>query len=525
MPQDPPRYRYLVWPHPDRFPHRWSDWLRLALVIVLLAVAGLWAPVDRWLGPRLGCRDGWPSEEIWENDGECVGLSEGPYAFELDAFAPVMAVIERQNQQAAENCDPNGTPVTVGVLMTMTDPNVGGRAVHQLEGMTAGQRQANSTGCLHPVRLVVGQIGRSGAAAVEVATLLVERGDVVAVAGAGLSDQDSADAARVLAAARIPVVADLITAEGFDQNGSSDDDPDFSACDSDVTYPQGIGRDWFYRVAFRNAVQIPEIAKMTDRPDFIMVPAGGSDPYTCTTLPLIQRQFGGKVTEVVFDPTDAATVRQTAKRVCNVPGDISLIYIARARDLGQFLYSLDEAWSNGQCAASSVTVLSTSDASRLRAPEPEARLEDFRTRALTSETFTSGTVRLFFPPLAASDHLRVNSRNFDNLERAFTGAGFDESHVDDGWAVNAYDAVITIATALGTLPSNRPVTASAVNTVISTFSSVTQTVPGAGGSITFDNNGNRSDTSPVVIRLCPLGDPESRTTGVTVQPGQAAGCA
>jgi ABC-type branched-subunit amino acid transport system substrate-binding protein len=492
------------------------------LVVALVALAGLVWWRGEWMWDRLSCRDGWPSAEIWELDDECVGLSEGPYAFDLDAFAPVMAVIDRQNHQA-ENCDPNGTPATVGVLTTMTDPNVGGRAVHELEGMAAGQRQANGPGCLHPVRLVVGQIGQGGAAAVEVATLMVERNDVVAVAGAGLSDQDSADAVRVLADAHIPVVADLITAEGFDQNGSAADNPDFSVCDNEVAYSRGVGRDWFYRVSFRNAVQIPEIAKVTDRPDFIMVPTGGKDPYTCTTLPLIQRQFGGNVTEVVFDPDEPETVPQTAKRVCNVSGDISLVYIARARDLGLFLFSLDEAYSNGQCAADSITVLSTSDASRLRAQEPDPRLEDLRTRALTSETFTSGKITLLFPPLAASDHLREFSPNFAAFESTFSDAGFEVSHVDDGWAINAYDAMITIATAVRTLPSNEPVAPSAVNTVISGFSSATQTVPGASGSITFDNNGNRTDR-PVMIRLCPLAESGARTTGVTVQPGQETAC-
>jgi ABC-type branched-subunit amino acid transport system substrate-binding protein len=518
------KYLLFVIPKSGRFPRLWTDWLRLTLAIVLVVVAGLTFWRGPWLSDRLGCRDGFPSGDIWESGGECVGLSSGPYAFDQAVFAPVLAVIDRQNQQAAEKCDPNGTPVTVGVLMTMTDQQVGGRALHELEGMAAGQRKANNTGCLHPVRLVVGQTGKGGLAAVELATRMAKRPDVVAVAGLGLSDQNSADAAQVLADAHIPAVADLITAEGFDQNGSAQDHPDFSSCDSDITYTQGVGKDWFYRVSFRNSVQIGELAKVTGQPDFIMVPAGGADPYTCTTLPLIQRQFGGNITEVTFDPDESSTVPQTAKRVCNVPGEVSMIYIARGRDLGRFLYSLDEAWSNGQCAASSITVLSTSDASRLRAPEPDSTLEDLRTRALGSKTFTSGAVSLLYTPLAASDHLRKTSRNFATFEQAFTEAGFDMSHVDDGWAISAYDAMTTIATALRTLPAGEPVASSAVNTVISGFSSATQSVPGAGGSITFDNNGNRSDTRPVVIRLCPLPQAEARTTSVTVRPGQAAAC-
>ncbi|WP_433657442.1 hypothetical protein ACQPW1_38065 [Nocardia sp. CA-128927] len=48
---------------------------------------------------------------------------------------------------------------------------------------------------------------------------------------------------------------------------------------------------------------------------------------------------------------------------------MTIAYIARGRDLGRLLYALDEVYSNGQCAASSVTVVSTSDGNRLRTVE------------------------------------------------------------------------------------------------------------------------------------------------------------
>lgn len=532
--QPPPRYLYWFFPNPNRYhPRSWTDWARLgALMVVLLLIATGVSGVGGQVIKSIECRDGLPSADIWESGGECVGLTEGPYAFDLDALAPVMRVIAKQNEVAAEQCDPKGTPVTVGVLLTMTDEFAGSRAVHELEGMAAGQRVANGTGCLHPVKLVVGQVGRYGEAPepTEIARLLAERPDVVAVAGIGLSHQRSAEVADVLAAARIPIVSDLITAEGFDQSGSRDDQPVFGGCDAAITYPRGIGKDYFYRVAFRSTAQLDRLGEVTTaRPDFIMVPTGGSDPYTCTTLPLMQRRLGGNITEVKFETEDASTVLQTARRVCGAAKDVTVGYIARGRDLGMFLYGLDQAFSSGQCAASSITVVSTSDANRLRAPETDPRLEDLRIRALTSGSFTSGKVRLISTLVAGADGPRPDNPRFVDFEKAFTEAGFDIAHIDTGWAVNAYDALTTIATALGTLPASRPVNRGQINTAISGFSSAEQAVPGAGGPITFDNSGNRTGGGPPVVRICPLpswsGDEPSRTTSAAVLPGQpATGC-
>jgi ABC-type branched-subunit amino acid transport system substrate-binding protein len=472
------------------------------------------------------CHDGYPSADVWKSGDDCVGLTDGPYAFGMDEFGAVMRVIDEQNRSAAEKCDPNGTPVTLGVLLTMTDDFAGSRALHELEGMAAGQRAANGTGCLHPIRLTVGHVGKydEHSAAPDVARRLADRPGVVAVAGVGLSHQLSADVADVLAAARIPMVSDLITAEGFDQNGSQGDRPTFDECDQGITYPRGVGRDFYYRVAFRSAAQLAALgAVVTTRPDFIAVPTGGSDPYTCTTLPLMQRQFGEDITEVRFDTEDASTVSQTAQRVCGEPKDVTVAYIARGRDLGQFLYSLDEIVANGQCAAPSVTVVSTSSGNRLRTGETDPRLEDLRIRALTSVSFTSGTVRLVLPLVAGADKLTPRNPRFADFEAAFAEAGFDPAHIDDGWAVNAFDALTTISTALRTLPAGRPVQRGQINTAISGLTSAERSVPGAGGPISFDNSGNRTD-GPPVIRLCPLpaspGAQPPRTTSVVLEPGQ-----
>jgi ABC-type branched-subunit amino acid transport system substrate-binding protein len=510
------RHRYLIFPHPGRkFPKRWTDWLRLAVAGVLVVATAVVAPQASTIVDHFQCRDGWPDGDVWQSGDECVGLTEGPYAFELAEFEPVMRAIDAQNRQAGGQCQ--GSPVTVGVLLTMTDRFAGARAVHELEGMAAGQAQANGTGCLHPMRLVVGQLGAYGGSRdpVEVARRLADRTDVVAVAGIGLSHPLSAEIADLLARARIPMVSDLITAEGFDQSGSSADRSDFRSCDADATYRDGIGKDHFYRVAFRGAVQVARLREATaGRPGFIMVPIGGSDPYTCTVLPIMQREFGGDVTEVKFDQDEPSTVPQTAKRVCGAAGDVTVAYIARGRDLARLLFSLDEAFANGQCAATSVTVLSTSDGNRLRAPELDPVLEDLRVKALTSPSFTSGRVRLVATLVGGADQATPDNPGFAEFEQAFTGAGFDLSHADAGWAVNAYDAVTTISAALRTLPANRDVQRSHVNTQISGFTSPEQAVRGAGGRITFDNSGNRTGDGPPVVRICPM------TRGADAQPGR-----
>ncbi|MEU5691760.1 ABC transporter substrate-binding protein [Actinosynnema sp. NPDC020468] len=530
MRTDPPRHLYLILPNPRRRRRRAGDWTRLVLAVALVVVAGTGA----WWGPflwrRWGCADGaLPSAAVWGSAGECVGLTEGPYAFGLPEFAAVLGVIDAQNRAAADRC--GGTPATVGVLMTMTDQFAGARAVHELEGMAAAQARANGTACLHPTRLLVGNVGRydGTSTAVDVARAMAARPEVVAVAGVGLSHQSSAEVADLLAADRIPMVSDLITAEGFDQEGSRADDPGFQTCDRGTTYRDGVGEDYFRRVAFRAAAQIAELHRLVPaRPDFLMVPTGGSDPYTCTALPLMQRGFGGEVPAVKFDAQDPSTVPQTARRVCAKSGAVTVAYIARGRDLGRFLYSLDEAFGAGQCPAESITVLSTSDGNRVRAVESDPVLEDLRVKALGSGTFADGRVRLVLTLVAGADASTPDAPGYAEFEKTFTGAGFDLAHTDDGWAVNAYDALTTVSHALRALPAGRPVARGGVATEMGFANSPDRAVPGAGGPITFDNAGNRTDAPPVV-RLCPLppptGDHPARVTSVPVHtPGTPATC-
>lgn len=511
---DPRRqtYRWLLLPRRDRWPRRRRDWLPLGLVLLLVAglltVAGWKGP---WLLDRTGCRPGLlPSGDVWSADGECVGLTGGSYFFERPEFAGALATIERQNAAAAgDSCRTGTRPVTVGVLATLTSPRVGSRAVHELEGFAAAQAQANRPGCIYPIRLRVGQLGGNEQAAAAVAERLAADPDVVAAVGMGLSDQRSANAVTALAGHGVPMVSDVITAEGFDQSGSADDRASFAACDPGATYAHGVGQGFFYRVAFRVGAQIEQLYQYSQRArigrlDYVLTPTTTGDPYTCTALPLLHRRFGPGVQEIRFDPADPTTVTQSAKRICDGGKQVTVFYTARARDLPRFLATLQQQFDDGQCTATAITVLSTSDAERLRAPELDPSLERLRQDALRAPVLRSGRLRVVYTPLADSDLLTAQrSDRFAALRQEFLDAAFDPADLDDGWGINAHDALTTVAAAVSRISVGQPVSRGSVNTTIGGFSGAGHSIVGAGGDIAFDNAGNRVGR-PVVVRLCPV---------------------
>ncbi|HEV7824103.1 MAG TPA: hypothetical protein VGP02_04290, partial [Mycobacteriales bacterium] len=452
------RYRWLLVPRANRFPRRRSDWLPLTLVVVLVLGLGAVGWNGSWLFDRITCRDGvFPSSEVWSSAHECVGLSNGPYAFGLDRYEPVMGTIGAQNT-AADTGDPCGNgaaPVTVGVLLTLTDPGVGGRGVPQLEGMAAAQAEANQRGCSRPIRLRIAQMGAAGQAAVAVAQGLVDSPDLVAVVGLGLSTRESAEAIGLLARNQIPMVAAVITAVGFDAGGLGDDPAAFAGTCADVnTYQRGFGGGFFYRVAFSNRAQIHQLhayveGRLHRHADLIVTPTTVEDPYTCTALPLLHQAFGAHVHEVRFNPV-AEDVNPAVEQICRERGAVTVMYAARASDLSRYLIKLDELFAMGTCGPTSVTVVSPSDASRLRAPEPDGA-EELRVAALRSASFATGRVRLVYTPLAAPEVLAGSGPGFQRLREAFAAAGFSAAHLDDGWAENGYDVVTTVAAAVDSL--------------------------------------------------------------------------
>jgi ABC-type branched-subunit amino acid transport system substrate-binding protein len=94
--------------------------------------------------------------------------------------------------------------------------------------------------------------------------------------------------------------------------------------------------------------------------------------------------------------------------------------------------------------------------------------------------------------------------------------GFPVQDLDDGWAIMAYDAVATVATALAA-QSTTP------GQIQSALQDNDLKVPGADGTFTFDANGNRSGPGPALVRLCPAAS-GYQTITVVVRPGKSTSC-
>jgi ABC-type branched-subunit amino acid transport system substrate-binding protein len=514
----------------------------LAITAVLaLVVGGFWAGAP--LAARVRCGQFSVSADIWYEGGECVGISDGSYTFGSQ-FGPVMQKIKALNHESS--CEGTGnpvTPVTVGALVTLTSLNAGIRAVHELEGFAAALYETRRRGgdlsvCTHPIHLLIAQAGANEQAATQDARLLAGR-HVVAVVGMGLSNQQSADAAAILDHDQIPMVADVITAEGFDQNGSRADRPDFGSCTLPSQggqgprgdYEHGLG-DYFFRVAFRAKVQaasvLAELASVArPRQLFVVQPTDTTDPYTCTALPLIIGGLSGHAgaptpKTVDFSPGQQDTTQSAAAmEVCSRNGRVTVFYGARAVDLSTFLDDVILLRQRGECNPRSVTVLSMSDAAQLRVTAPNANLEAVRRDVLTAAPFTSGWIRMLYTPLADPDLLRAHPpAGYLDLTDGLRHDGFATQDLDDGWAIMAYDALATVASALQRTGSG--VTGSQVQAFIQDAPSP---VPGADGPVAFDNAGNRVGAGPGVVRLCPFGGPPGDpVTTVPVRPGKPANC-
>ncbi|MGD0603871.1 MAG: hypothetical protein ABSA53_09770 [Streptosporangiaceae bacterium] len=510
-------------------------------IVVLLVLGGVFA------GPRalarVLCGQFSLTANIWHDGGECVGISGGSYTF----GHPAMSMVAAANTDTSCPSDSRSQVVTIGALVTLGDLNSGARADHELEGFAAAVWQANresgdlSSKCQYKIRLLVAQMGANEQAAVADARALAGSG-VVAVVGMGLSSQQSADAATVLNADKIPMVADVITGEGFDQDGSRADGADFSGCQSDSSLP-GVGaywqQDWqfFFRVSYRALTQVNDaLSYMQTLPRsdryYVVQPTQINDPYTCSTLPLIITGLAHDgitkdPVKIDFDTaTSQATQDSAAGAICLTKGTVTVFYTARDVYLGSFLADIIEDKGDGECSPSQITVVSQSDAAQLRVPSlfNEASRQEVLTSGLLNGS--DAWLRIYYTPLADPSLIGTGGRpvppGYTDLTTAFAALGISQQDLVDGWAIMAYDAVATVATALANSPAGMstpeitgPYIQSQIQDLMSSVSA--HPAPGADGPISFDRYGDRIGPGPGVVRLCPL-TPGTSAPPRTVQP-------
>ena len=550
------------WPHRQQFAEPWYYQYRgfaVAAVVVLLILGGVFVlppAISRW-----SCGEAFPWAGIWSDGGECVGVTDGSSSFGSVgsvSTAPVFSQIATLNQQ--DQCPGPQQPatVTIGALVTLNSLNAGLRGIHELEGFAAGLYEANlpssdmSLHCAYRLRLLVAQMGSHEQAAAADAQALVANG-VVAVVGMGLSNQQSADAAAILNADHIAMVSDVITGEGFDQDGSKGDSPNFSGCQSASTVP-GAAPYWqhawpyFFRVAYRATTQVNDVLdylKSLPQPksqqDFLVQPTDLGDAYTCSTVPAIEsglaaRRMPGRPQVLDFDTAQAQpTEDSVASAICNVANPVTVFYAARAVYLSSLLDDILWDKVNRSCSPASITIVSQSDAAQLRIPS--VYYEPSRDGVLTSSWVSNGWLRIYYTPLADPNLVgragNPQAPGYTALTGAFTKLGFNQNDLVDGWAIMAYDSVTTVATALGqisTVGSSAapvPVTGALIQSQILNELGATARsgAPGADGPITFGNNGNRTGNGPGVVMLCPDANPSATPPQtIPVTPGHGGTC-
>lgn len=433
----------------------------------------------------------------------CAGVTDGHdrhgvFGKELE---PVLAAIDAENQAVMKT---NGY-VTVALMAPLTKGDkslTSDRAAHQVEGAFIAQHEANKGQGFPKIRLVLANMGSdesSWPAVVDQLKTMTGGSDrLVAVTGMGLSQQQTIDAARSLSEAHIPMVGDVITADGFDKSGSID---------------RGAAIPGLVRVAPNVSTQIKalaqEVAKHPEMKAGAVIsapetPDGKPDFYTQSMEAAIRNpdmgllpylEAGGlSFNFTVQQGAEDSSLRTIADNMCGTPKIDVVFYAGRATYLETFIEKL----RNRPCRTTPITVVTGSDAATVN---PEIKgLND-----------PGAPISVLYVPLADPVQLADGSNPDQTLYLDFAtefttthyGQQFDKSHLASGWAVMAHDALLTarlaVRNAAGT--SQTPPNVRAVGDQLYLFDGL-NAVTGAGGVFRIDpQSGNRKGShDPKVVR-------------------------
>ncbi|MER7498356.1 hypothetical protein ABT033_37925 [Streptomyces pharetrae] len=434
---------------------------------------------------------------VTEADGECTGVtdgSDGAAVFGGD-LKPVMTAIGAENQNVTEG----GDYVTFAFLTPLTSKDANnltvGQYVAELEGAYTAVAEENKKDSRPKIRLLVASMGSAQRHWERAVDQLVARKDserLVAVVGMGLSQQETVDAARELSKADLPMVGDLITADGFDATGAVD----------------GKGRiEGLTRVALSNSDQLTAISERlpSGRRTAALVstsvtPNGTRDLYTESLDKGFRRIEGLRKhlddhSDFAFDPRGGpdAILPTISQNFCNTDKTIDTVYYAaRVKYLPDFL----DALTRRSCHAQHVTVITGSDAAAL----------DPKTEALNDP---ASPITVLYASFPKAEQFRAPGSPGRGLYEAFAeaftsphhGQQFPAEHLTSSyWGIVAYDAVITAATALhnaaahSSSPSSIPNHYAVRNEL---YALRNNAVAGASGHFGIDKNGNRTNTDTV----------------------------
>ncbi|MEU0674589.1 hypothetical protein ABZ330_17185 [Streptomyces sp. NPDC006172] len=435
-------------------------------------------------------------------DGECTGVTDGgdgPDVFG-PALQPVLTAVAAENSRAARG----DRYVTLAFLAPLTST---GKAkdltldqfVGEVEGAYTAVERANAGDSPVKIRLVLANMGTGELRWKSTVDALSGVKNLVAVAGMGLSQQESVDAARALSAKDIPMVADLITADGFDTTG---------AIDAGVAAPRPI--NGLVRVTLTNANQLKALGEELDGDTRTaalvrtkVTPNGTADFYTESLYRDFRTVSGLKKhldpnADFFFDPRGGvdSILDAIGQNICNRQHPFDTVYFAaREKYLPDFLKAL----SRRSCHRLPITVVAGSDTAAL---DP---------RTLTGlNKQAEAPITVLYAALPSSAALRGSGNSdhdlYDGFLQAFTGdhhgQRFPAEHATRGdWPVLAHDAVLTAVTAVRNATDATTPLPNQFDVRNHLYALTGGAVPAATGRFGIDATGNRTTVPITVHRL------------------------
>ncbi|MGW1894193.1 hypothetical protein ACWCP6_28700 [Streptomyces sp. NPDC002004] len=429
--------------------------------------------------------------------GECTGITDGSDGTAVFGrnLKPVMTAIAAENHAVTEG----GDYVTVAFLTPLTSTSANnltvGQYVAELEGAYTAVEEENDKNSRPKIRLVVGNLGSAETQwdhAVGELTAMKKSGRLVAVAGLGLSQQETVDAARELSKADLPMVGDLITADGLDATGAVDAKGPIN----------GLAR-----VALTNTDQLEAISKElgpAQRTAALVstsvTPNGTKDLYTESlnrgfhTVKGLKKYLDS-TSDFAFDPRGGpgAILPTISQNLCNTGKTVDTVYYAaRVKYLPDFL----DALASRSCHTQPITVITGSDAAAL----------DPNTEALHDNDAPITVLYASFPsPAQFHSHDNLDHGLYDAFAKDFTaphhGQRFPQEHLTGSyWSLVAHDAVLTASTALHNAAANSDGPPSLPNRYAvrnELYALRNNAIAGASGHFGIDSRGDRTNTGTI----------------------------
>lgn len=370
--------------------------------------------------------------QVLMEGGQCVGVTDGSFIFDPGSGVGQRGITEaeqgiaRLNQMAV--ADPHGY-VTVALLTVLTPPPatsttpsdvMASRIEDELRGAYLALYDANHEMGLHPkIRLLLANEGSTEQGWQTDWSQLRQlpasgHGELLAVAGMGLSVQATVAAARTIGGAGIAMFGAVTTADGLDG-----------------TVSQNLGR-----VVPGVSDEVTVLARYLAKPAkaALVYDRNTADLYTKSLRADFSRAFGPSlragVGEIPYVPStlDSPLFKKIAQDLCGTSSPPVVLYAGRNSVFGQFVSQLEQ---EGDCNGERLQIVTGGDADGLAPSYTVGSQGGARVSVVYADIENPATLRAGF----AHDFRAQVSRT-------------DDSSMADPWLLANYDAVIAAANAI-----------------------------------------------------------------------------